>query len=113
MIPRMLLTIRRTTGGEYVDGLWQPGTETEFTARYSVQPTGKDDMEMLPEGRRERQAFTLFGDTPLRRADDEGNADRVLIYGEWYEVNAHQPWRNGLVPHERMVVTRLEDQPND
>ena len=113
MIPRMPLTIRRTEGGEYVDGIWQPGTESEFTARYSVQPTSPDDMEMLPEGRRDRQAYTLFGDKPLRKATDEGNADRVLIYGEWYEVSAHQPWRNGLIPHERIVATKLEEQPND
>ena len=113
MIPRMPLTIRRTEGGEYVDGIWQPGTESEFTARYSVQPTSPDDMEMLPEGRRDRQAYTLFGDKPLRMATDEGNADLVLIYGEWYEVHARQAWRNGLVPHERMVATRLEEQPDD
>ena len=111
MIPRMPLTIRRTEGGEYVDGIWQPGTETEFTARYSVQPASPDDMEMLPEGRRERKAYTLFGDTALRTVTDADNADKVLIYGEWFEVSAHQAWRNGLVPHERMVATRLEDQP--
>ena len=113
MIPRMPLTVKRTTGGEFVDGIWVPGAETEFTARYSVQPTSPDDMAMLPEGRRDRQAFTLFGSTALRKATDEGNADRVLIYGEWYEVNAHQPWRNGLIPHERMVATRLEEQPDE
>ena len=112
MIPRMPLTIRRTEGGEYVDGIWQPGTESEFTARYSVQPTSPDDMEMLPEGRRERRAYTLFGDDSLQGVGTD-NPDLVQIDGEWYEVSAVQEWRNTLIPHCRSIVTRLEEQPDD
>ena len=112
MIPRRPLTVRRKTGGGYEDGLWVPGTVTEFTARYSVQPTSPDDMQSLPEGRRERRAYTLFGDTPLLSVGVE-NPDLVSVDGEWYEVAAVQEWRNTLIPHTRAIVTRLEDQPSD
>ena len=112
MIPRRQLTIRRKSGGGYESGLWVPGTVTEFTARYSVQPTSPDDMQTLPEGRRERRAYTLFGSKPLLSVGAE-NPDMVSVDGEWYEVAAVQEWRNTLIPHTRAIVTRLEDQPND
>ena len=112
MIPRRLLTVRRKSGGEYVNGVWVPGTVTEFTARYSVQPTSPDDMQSLPEGRRERRAYTLFGNKPLLSVGSE-NPDLVSVDGEWYEVSDVQEWRNTLIPHTRAIVTRLEDQPSD
>lgn len=112
MIPRRLLTVRRKSGGEYVNGVWVPGTVTEFTARYSVQPTSPDDKQSLPEGRRERRAYTLFGDTPLLSVGDE-NPDLVQVDNEWFEVGAVQEWRNTMIPHTRAIVTRLEDQPSE
>ena len=112
MIPRKPLKVYRQSGGEYVNGIWQPGTETEITVRVSVQPSSPDDMELLPEGRRERRAYTLFGDDALLGVGDD-NPDQVEIDGERYEVSAVQYWRNSIIPHTRTVVTRLPEQSND
>lgn len=108
MIPRQLLTVYRVSEGQYVDGIWQPGTETSFEARYSVQPTDTDDLESLPEGRRQQRAYTLIGSTELRGLTD-ANPDQVEIDGERYEVSAVRYWRNGIIPHTWAIVTRLEE----
>lgn len=108
---RRPLTVTRKSGGGYVDGIWQPGDETTITVKASVQPTSPDDMELLPEGRRDRQAFTLYCDTPLRVSGDvEGaNADLVDIEGVSYEVSARRPWQNNIISHHVAVVTRIPD----
>ena len=109
MIPRKEITVYRVSAGQYVDGVWQEGTETSFTDRFSVQPTSPDDMEMLPEGRRQNRAYTLIGDNMLRGVTDS-NPDQVEIEGERYEVSAAQRWGNSIIPHARNVVTRLDEQ---
>jgi hypothetical protein len=103
---RRPLTITRHQPGQYVKGIWQEGATETFEAYYSVQPTSPDDMQSLPEGRRERRAYTLIGDTPLRSVQTTTNPDLVEIDGEMYEVSAVQEWRNSIIPHTRVIVTR-------
>lgn len=109
---RRTLTVTRTEPGQYVDGIWQEGAASTFEGKYSVQPTSPDDMQRVPEGRRDRVAYTLYGDPALRQADDDAgtNADRVEIDGASFEVSATQEWRNGIVPHHQAVVTKEPDQ---
>ena len=108
---RRPLTVTRKSGGEYVDGIWQPGSESQITIQASVQPTSPDDMELLPSGRRDRQAFTLYADTPLRISGEvEGsNADTVNIDGAKYEASARRPWQNNIINHHVTVVTKVPD----
>lgn len=103
---RRPLTVTRHQPGQYVNGLWVEGATETFEARYSVQPTSPNDMQALPEGRRERRAYTLIGDTPLRSVEATTNPDRVEIDGEMYEVSAVQEWRNNIIPHTQVIVTR-------
>lgn len=109
---RRPLTVTRYANGQWVDGIWQEGVAETLTMHASVQPTSPDDMVALPEGRRDRQAFTLYSNEALRVADDDGgtNADKVEISGATYEVSARQPWQNGIVPHHRSIVTKVPDQ---
>jgi len=112
MIPRRPLTVTRYEPGAYDNdtGLWVEGETETFTASYSVQPTSPDDMQALPEGRREQRAYTLIGDTPLRSVQATTNPDKVEVDGEKYEVSAVQEWRNSIVPHTRVIVTREPEQ---
>lgn len=109
---RRPLTVTREQPGQYVDGIWQPGTSETLTARCSVQPIGVNDMDLLPEGRRDRQAFALYGKTELRMADDnaETNADRVEIDGAMFEVVHVELWKNGIINHCRALVTKEAEQ---
>lgn len=109
---RQPLSVKRYQPGQFVGGIWQEGGSTTLQINGSVQPTGPDDMQALPEGRRDRQAFILFSDERLNTADDNDgtNADVVTIDGQTYEVSARQPWQNGIIPHHRSIVTKEPEQ---
>lgn len=105
------VTVARDKPGAYKDGVWVPGVTLSHTVLTSVQPAGKNDLEMLPEGRRQARSFVLYTSRPLRGADDAGDVqpDRVKIAREWYEVVRVEPWRNNLINHYRTVVVRMQE----
>jgi len=105
---RRPITIKRFESGGYVDGIWQEGDDEQITVRVSVQPTSPEDMQSLPEGRRERKSYTLFGSARLRSVENHANPDRAIIDGEEYEVVTSSEWRNGIINHNRSIVTRVD-----
>ena len=105
---RKPLTVKRLEPGAWVNGLWVEGDETTIQVNVSVQPTSPEDMQSLPEGRRERKSYSLFGDTRLRSVEDGANPDRVVINGDDYEVVTSSEWRNGILPHNRSIVQRVD-----
>lgn len=109
---RQDLTVTRQQPGQYVDGIFQPGTTETLTVRASVQPVSPDDVQLLPEGKRNRQAFTLYSDAEINVADDQTTTagDRVDIDGDTYQATARQPWQNSIIPHYRTVVVKEADQ---
>lgn len=109
---RKPLTVTREQPGQYVDGVWQPGTSATLTVNASVQPTTPDEMQMLPEGERDRQAFTLYSDTELLVSNDNTQqpSDRVQIDGATYKASARAPWQNSIIPHHRTVVVKENEQ---
>lgn len=108
------IKITRQKPGKYVKGVWQPGDESTFTVQTSVQPTGKNDADNLPEGRRQDQSYALYTaiGQPLKAADDgsQTQSDRAEIYGDIYEVMHTEQWQNGLIPHHRTLVVKEADQ---
>ena len=109
---RRSLDVERQGEGEYVDGIWQPGSPSNITIDASVQPTSPTDYEKLPEGRRERKAYTLYSASPLCQASehDDKQPDRVTIDGEKYEVSRVEKWGNYILPHYKAVVTLMPEQ---
>lgn len=106
MIPRKKLQFKRVMKGEYVNGVWVEGKTIELWINASVQPTTAKQMQALPEGRRNKQSFTLIASIPLRTAEQNGNqADLVAINGSDYEVVAVEHWNNGILPHFKIVVS--------
>lgn len=64
---------------------------------------------MLPEGRRQTEAFRLYTETRLIAANDNTgvNADLVEYEGADYEVLSVDRWKNGILPHYKIVVVKL------
>jgi len=105
---RRPLTVTRQQPGQYVDGIWQPGSTATLAIRASVQPATPDDVELLPSGQENNQAFTLYSDTALHVANEIDNTvgDLVQIGGLEYRAMARQPWQNGVVDHHKTVVVK-------
>ena len=111
---RQPLTVTRKSGGEFVNGIWTPGTTAEVPIEASVQPASPDDMQRLPEGRRQDKAYVLRSDQELLEVDDnaEQSADLVTIGGETYEVMRCSRWQNSIINHFESLVVRQSEQSN-
>lgn len=110
MIPRKRVKVTRRSAGTYsADGLWTDGTSKTIYIDASVQPTTPADLALLPEGRRQNRAYTLYTSTLLQTAG-EANPDIVTIDDEEYEVTLQDRWANSLLPHKKAIVTLRANQ---
>jgi hypothetical protein len=96
------VTGTRTTAGGYVDGLYQPGTSSAISINSSVQPSTDREIELLPEGERQKGAYTL-------RSKTEVLPDDVFdIYGDSYRVLKVQRWTNSIIPHWQAIAVKVD-----
>jgi len=97
--------------GKWVLGDWVEGERnkpTPFSGSWQA-PTGKD-LQVLPEGKRSREAYKVFAPIEMDfiAADEERqiNGDIVIWEGKEYEVSAAMKWNNGYIPHWELICTR-------
>lgn len=110
---RSPVTLRRFQSGGYVDGRWTDGAYIDTQITSSIQPMKGEEMQELPEGRRDSEGYKLFTSTLINTVTTV-NPDQVLFFGKTFEVVQVFPWQNasamGLVNHYKYVVLRLEGQ---
>ena len=103
------LTVKRQDAAAvYTDGVGQDGSTSNVPITASVQPLRANEMELLPEGRRDGEAFRLYTSTELFPADEKTgkNADVVVYNGREYEVLSCARWQNRVVPHFKAVMVK-------
>ncbi len=109
---RKPLTVKRPAGGSYVNGKWvESGAPSEITIKASVQPATTEDLQSLPENRRQYGAYRVYSSTQFQSLEeDENNPDVVVIGGNDYEIAQVQPWQNGIVPHYKAIAVRVQPE---
>jgi len=107
MIPRKLLIVTQHLPGTYVKGVYAPGTTTSTTIFASVQPATKNDIESLPEGKRNSKSYALFTNSDLPMVS-LSTPDTVMIEGETYEMVRKEPWRNNVISHYKYIVVKVD-----
>lgn len=98
------LTLQRTGPGGYTGGLWQEGTSGQVSIRSSVQPSSPKELQLLPEGRREAGAFTLYSKTEIRLEDV------VMLFGDPYEILKVEIWQNRILPHYKAIAVKMQKE---
>lgn len=113
---RSPITLRRPSAGTYVNGVWVEGAFTDTTITASIQPLKGEDMEELPEARRESEGYKMYTSTQVRTVQEAGsdqNADRVVFNGKEYEVHQVNPWQNNsnfnIVNHYKYLILRIDN----
>lgn len=113
---RSPVTLRRPAPGSYVNGRWVEGATTDSTITASIQPLTGEDMEELPEARRESEGYNMYTSTQVRTVQEAGsnqNADRIVFNGKEYEVHQVRPWQNNtnftIVNHYRYFILRIDN----
>lgn len=114
---RSPVTLRRPSAGAYVNGLWVEGATTDSIITASIQPLTGEDMEELPEGRRESEGYKMYTSTQVRTVQEAGsdqNADRIVFNSKEYEVHRVNPWQNNLnfniVNHYKYFILRIDQE---
>jgi hypothetical protein len=113
LFPKHNLIRRRKVGGDYVKGVWAPGEPDDVAFKSSWQPVTGDELDQLPEGKRNRDVFKAYPAISMdfRAADAHAQeeADVVISDGKEYEVTTAQRWDNGILPHWEIVCTRPKE----
>lgn len=99
------ITIRRQSGGGYVNGKWQSGSESNITIKASVQAASGEDLQSLEEGRRSMQSLTIYTDEKLETVDSQ-NPDKVTLFGEEYEIITVEPYQSDIISHYKCIAQR-------
>jgi hypothetical protein len=101
------VTVTPRASGAYVNGLWTSetgGTTYEITG--SWQPATPREVLTLPEGRRERAAFSLYTASLLNTMTGQ-NPDRLTVGGHTYEVVRREDHQNGCISHYKYLAVEI------
>ncbi len=89
------LTLLRSAQGDYVDGIFVPGTEVSPKPTFlaSVQPSSPEDFKNMEEGEREESSQVIYSLTELFGSKDVTEFDTIEGYlGSNWKVIATEPW---------------------
>lgn len=96
-----------TTGGGYVDGVWQDGTEVDTSHRVTIQPASDREIEALEKGgERIVDARRLYVNDGLDASISQ--ADVWTFDGQKWKCHKldNRPWRN----YCKAIVSRFDVQ---
>ncbi len=108
-------TVIRRSPGNYVDGYWVEGVETNITIKASVQPLKVSEIEALPEGKRSSSAVKIYSDDKLmaaKQATEESqavSADILLYAGSRWEIVACAAYQSGVIPHYKAYAVEVPE----
>lgn len=103
--------VKRTEPGDYDDGgNWVEGSETNLTLYMSIQPLRVDEMDALPEGRRNSRAVKIYSGDELYPAEQTAgqNADFVTWQGKQWEVIGCDPYQMGVISHYKSLAVEVK-----
>lgn len=89
-----IITVQRTSGSGYVDGIYQKGTVSTFKTICSVQQPNPEELQSLPEGERNKDIRKFISKKALRTASDQDAiiADIILYKGKQYKIISVADW---------------------
>jgi hypothetical protein len=102
--------------GDWVLGDWVEGEKTETPFLGSWQAASGRTLEILPEGKRSREAYKVFAPIEMDFiAADEATStsgDFIIWEGKEYEVSNAVKWNNGMISHWELICTRVPSKEN-
>lgn len=89
-----IVTVERTSGGGYVDGIYQKGIVSTFKTVCSVQQPTPEELQNLPEGERNKDVRKFISKKVVRTASDRDGliADIILYKGFRFKIINAGDW---------------------
>ena len=91
-----IVMVERTAAGGYVDGLYVKGTPSTFKTLASVQQPTPIQIEVLPEGEKDKDTKLFISKKPIRTTNDEAGliADVIIYKSQRYKVETSADWED-------------------
>jgi hypothetical protein len=101
-----IYTVRRTSAGAYVDGVWEPGPIKTIEMRMSMQPLNGEEMLRIPEGQRNKEMRKVYSERRLFAQGELslGRADIIKEGDNYWEVQRVEDWHRFF----RAEVVKIE-----
>ena len=89
-----IVTVESTGPGGYVDGIYVEGTTSTFKTLASCQPASAEELQMLPEGERNKKIFKFISKKPIQTTQDRENlpADVIIFKSKRWRVIQGGDW---------------------
>lgn len=102
--------VLRTSAGDWVDGYWVDGEETEVEVQALWYNMKGYELAMRPEAFRSIATIKVQTIEPLNsiREADSTKPDKIYVDGYWYEIHERDKFSMGVRDHYEQVAVRLE-----
>ena len=104
---RTTFTVKRKTAGAYVNGKFTGETTSDISIQASVQPLRGEEVQLLPEGRRNSQAVKIYTSTQLNAIASGRNPDRLVYMGSEFEILTVEPWQSNVISHYKCIGVKV------
>lgn len=113
------LTVFTVTGGASQPNITISNSPTLIQSTASIQPTNGDEVQLIPEGRNDRETFKMYTSTQIFPLTTQ-NPDQVEVLkapftGRIFEVIQLYEWQNNanfnIVNHYKYLAMRLHPLP--
>lgn len=102
--------------GSYVKGKWVEGTTEQINFKGTWQPSSGKVMELLPEGKRNRETYICYAPIELSFTSSDPElgvtGDEIVWEGKSFEVCTASKWNNGLIPHWELICVKNKEGEN-
>lgn len=102
-------TIQRETAGDYVDGVWIPGTTSTFVIQASVQPVTGEDQIVIPAGKRMSDYVKAYTSSELQVLEEVAGLqpDKLFWRDHWYECIQCDVRQMDVISHYKYIFSKL------
>lgn len=105
------LVVRRMVGnGNYQSGVYTPGAFDDLTIKAVVEVMNADEMMLLPEGSRLKEAIKIYTEESLQlnSSDKLRHADVVVWNDVEFEVQKSERWLQVGLKHWKSVAVLVQ-----
>ena len=98
LISKATYAVTRKTGS-YIDGIYVPGTDSNFSVKGNCQPVSGEDVLQISEGDRTKQLLKIYTKTELKINDI------VTVDSKLFEAHPVQNWtRQVRLAHYKTIL---------
>ena len=112
MLGQKEYTVKKSTVGAYVKGVWVDTGKTQVTVKGCLQPIDSDTLDVLDEGSRSVARFVLYvyknqQDLRVAKAKGDFTCDIVVVDNTEYRVIGKQVWKQHRIQHTMYILGEI------